>query len=252
MTKIILIGCNGHMGREVIKAVRKNNDFEIVCGVDTAVNDKLPITQVTDINKFTESADVIIDFSSPRAVTSILAYAMEKTLPVVLCATGYETAEVELIHETSKSLPIFLSANMSLGVNLVQILSQIATNVLKNYDVEILEKHHSRKVDAPSGTALLLANAIRGVRPDMYPVVDRSGKREPRNSNEIGIQSIRGGNIVGEHEVMFISDEDEITIKHTANKRSVFAKGAVTACEYLVNKTPKVYTMHDLLGDKIL
>ena len=252
MIKVILFGCNGHMGREVIMAVRKNENFEIVCGVDMAVNSKLPINQVTDVNQFTDNADVIIDFSHPRAVKGILAYATAKSLPVVLCTTGYEKEEVELIQETSKSIPIFLSANMSLGVNLVQILSQIATNVLKNYDIEILEKHHSRKIDAPSGTALLLANAIRGVKNEMYPVVDRSGTREPRNKNEIGIQSIRGGNIVGEHEVMFISDEDEITIKHTANKRSVFAKGAITACEYLVQKTPKVYTMHDLLGDKIL
>ncbi len=252
MIKVILFGCNGHMGREVIKAARKNSAVEIACGVDIAINEKLPIHQVTNPEHFTDVADVIIDFSHPRAIKTILAYALEKSLPVVLCTTGYETSEVELIQEASKSIPIFLSANMSLGVNLVQILCQIATNVLKDYDIEILEKHHSRKIDAPSGTALLLANAIRGVKKDMYPVVDRSAKSQPRNKNEIGIQSIRGGNIVGEHEVMFISDEDEITIKHTANNRSVFAKGAITACSFIVEKTPKVYTMHDLLGDKIL
>lgn len=251
MVKVILFGCNGHMGLEVQKAIDANEEYKIVCGVDMNPLATSTFPQVSNVQDFHESADVIVDFSSHKAVVSILAYAKEREIPVVLCSTGYTEDEITVIEKVSKIIPIFLSSNMSRAVNLMSILSQIATNVLKDYDIEIVEKHHNRKVDAPSGTALLLANSIKAVRKELYPVCDRSGSTKPRDKNELGISSIRGGNLCGEHEVMFIGNDETLTITHTANSRSIFAKGALSACEYLIGKSPKVYTMHDLLGDEV-
>lgn len=251
MIKIILFGCNGHMGKEVQKAVFANGDFEIICGVDSNIAKDSQFLQVTNIEQFTGKADIIVDFSNHKAVLSILSYAKDNLIPTVLCSTGYTEEEVTVIDKVSKVIPIFLSANMSKAVNLMSILSQVMANVLNDYDIEIVEKHHNRKLDAPSGTALLLANSIRAVRNELHPVCDRAGASKPREKTEIGISSVRGGNLCGEHEVMFIGEDETITITHTATSRSIFAKGALSACEYLVGKEPKVYTMRDILGDAI-
>ncbi len=250
MTKVILFGYNGHMGKEVQKAVENALDMEIVCGVDKEINASDSTTQVTDINEFQGEADVIIDFSHHSCVKSILSYAKDKLLPVVICTTGFTEEEHTAISKVSKVIPIFLSANMSLGINLTSLICQIATKVLQGYDIEIVEKHHNRKLDAPSGTALLLADSIKQANPSLYSIYDRSNIRSARNPNEIGIQSVRGGNLSGEHEVMFLGEDEVVSIKHTANSRSVFAKGAVKASAYIVGKPAGIYSMQNMIAEE--
>lgn len=246
MIKVLLFGANGYMGKEVAK-LANGNDINIVAGIDKNLSSNtFPIYD--DITKVKEDVDVIVDFSNHTAIKSILSYAKEKLVPVVLCTTGYTAEEYSLIEKVSKVIPIFLSANMSLGINVTAVLSQVATELLKNYDIEIVEKHHNRKLDAPSGTAILLANAMKGVNPDLYINTNRMNEKNKRNVSEIGISSIRGGNIVGVHEVSFISENEMITITHQAFDRAVFAEGAIKAVKYIISGlSPNIYDMNNLL-----
>lgn len=249
MLKLILFGCNGHMGQEVVEIAKKSSNVEIVCGIDTEIREESDFSQFTNVNDFKGKADAIIDFSHHSCVKNILTYAKNNMTPAVICATGHTFEEIRIIEKVAKIVPIFLSSNMSLGVNLITLLSQLsATTLDENYDIEIVEKHHRRKLDAPSGTAKSLADGIKAVRPELHTIYDRSKERSPRGKNEIGIQSIRGGNIVGEHEVMFISDDEVITIKHEAKSRKIFADGAIKAASFIVGKEAKVYTMAEMLN----
>ncbi len=249
MTNIILSGCGGKMGSVITDIVKNDENANIVCGLDVGENisRSYPVYKKTEDVK--ETADVIIDFSHPSALDSLLNLAKAKKLPVVLATTGYTENEIAKIKEAAKEIPIFFTFNFSLGVNLLVALSKKAAAVLGNdFDIEIVEKHHNQKLDAPSGTAIMLANAINGVFDDkiMYEY-DRHSKRQKRNKNEIGIHSVRGGTIVGEHDVIFAGRDEVITLSHSAGSKQVFAAGSVKAAKFIVGKEAGMYDMNDII-----
>lgn len=248
MIKVLINGCNGKMGQELAKAIEKNDNFKTICGIDRIDTGDNKFSVYTDITKIAEEPDVIIDFSVPVSTFNVLQYAAEKHIPIVICTTGFLKEELEKIEELSKQVPIFRSSNMSYEINLMSKLVAQITIYLKDSDIEIVETHHNRKVDAPSGTALLLADSINNeLNNEMHYEYDRHVKREKRDKKEIGIHSIRGGNIVGTHTVTFFSENETFEITHTATSRGVFAEGALKAAEYLVLQDNGLYNMNDLI-----
>ncbi len=251
MTNIILNGCNGKMGFAVTNCVNSREDCEITAGVDlnTAQNHGYPV--VSNIKDVTQG-DVIIDFSHPSCLTSVLEYAVNNKVPAVIATTGLSDADVDNIKAASKKVPIFFTFNMSLGVNLLVELAKTAQKVLSNgFDIEIVEKHHNQKIDAPSGTAIMLANALNEAADGKYTYeYDRHSKREKRNENEIGIHSIRGGTIVGDHDIIFAGTDEVVTLSHSAYSKNVFAVGAVNAAIFIKDKAPGLYNMSDLVAGK--
>ena len=251
MTNIIMNGCNGRMGRMITDIANKDTDVQIVAGIDAydkVANDYPVFTNIFDCNV---DADVIIDFSTASAIDDLLKYAVEKKIPVVLCTTGITSEQLDNVQKASEKVAILKSANMSLGINTLMKILKVATEVLANrgYDIEIVEKHHNQKLDAPSGTALALADCINQVLNNEYDYTyDRSSRREKRPEKEIGISAVRGGTIVGEHEVIYAGIDEVIEIKHTAYSRAVFAKGAVDAAKYLASKETGMYNMADVLN----
>ena len=250
MTKIILHGCNGRMGRVITNLVEKDDTVKIVAGVDVFQEIKNEYPVFSSINECNVEADVIIDFANVSAVDDLLEYSRNKNVPVVLCTTGLSKEQIDKIDEVAKEVAIVYSANMSLGINtLFKILSSISS-LLSNagFDIEIVEKHHNQKLDAPSGTALALADVINEeLNGELEYVYNRSDVRQKRGKKELGISAVRGGTIVGEHEIIFAGEEEVIEIKHTAYSRNVFAKGAIEAAKFLKNKEPKKYTMRDVV-----
>ena len=247
MTRIILSGYSGAMGKTLTLAASERDDVKIVGGVD-----KHDIS--VELRALSKKADVIVDFSHPSALSEVLDVAIDENLSVVLATTGYDEKDVAAIHEAAKKIPVFYSGNMSLGINLMQELCRIATRVLggqANFDIEIIEKHHNKKIDAPSGTALMLANSISSALEET-PVYEynRQAKRERRGNNEIGIHAIRGGTIVGEHEVIFAGQDEILSISHSAASKSVFAAGALSAAIFIHGKPPGLYAMKDLIGQE--
>lgn len=248
MTKILLVGANGKMGHAVAACVAEDKETEIVCGIDKAEGfAEFPIYPSFDDVKPTP--DVIIDFSHISLLDSILDYAIKNNIPAVLATTGYDEAQIAKIHEAAKKIPVFFTFNMSLGVNLLCSLAKKAASILGDaFDIEILEKHHNQKLDAPSGTAIMLANAVNEVFDDKkYYEYDRHSKRSKRSKNEIGIHSVRGGTIVGEHDVIFAGRDEVITLSHSAGSKEVFAVGAVKAAKFLKGKTAGLYDMTDVV-----
>ena len=251
MTNIIMNGCNGRMGRMITDIANKDTDVQIVAGIDAydkVANDYPVFTNIFDCNV---DADVIIDFSTASAIDDLLKYAVEKKIPVVLCTTGLTSEQLDNVQKASEKVAILKSANMSLGINTLMKILKVATEVLANrgYDIEIVEKHHNQKLDAPSGTALALADCINQVLNNEYDYTyDRSSRREKRPEKEIGISAVRGGTIVGEHEVIYAGIDEVIEIKHTAYSRVVFARGAVDAAKYLASKETGMYNMADVLN----
>ena len=251
MTNIIMNGCNGRMGRMITDIANKDTDVQIVAGIDAydkVANDYPVFTNIFDCNV---DADVIIDFSTASAIDDLLKYAVEKKIPVDLCTTGLTSEQLDNVQKASEKVAILKSANMSLGINTLMKILKVATEVLANrgYDIEIVEKHHNQKLDAPSGTALALADCINQVLNNEYDYTyDRSSRREKRPEKEIGISAVRGGTIVGEHEVIYAGIDEVIEIKHTAYSRAVFAKGAVDAAKYLASKETGMYNMADVLN----
>ncbi|MBQ8280986.1 MAG: 4-hydroxy-tetrahydrodipicolinate reductase [Lachnospiraceae bacterium] len=250
MTKIILRGCCGHMGQVITDIVANDADAEIVAGLDIVDNGKCTYPIFDSLAKVDVEADVVIDFSTPKGVRELISDAKAKNLPLVLCSTGYTKEEVDFIIESAKDMTILRSANMSLGVNTILKLVQAATQVLANdFDIEIVEKHHKLKKDAPSGTALAIADAINEVLNNEYEYVyDRSERSEQRPKKEIGLSAVRGGTIVGEHEVIFAGRDEVIEIKHTAYSKAIFGKGAVNAAKFLAGKPAGLYNMQDVIG----
>jgi len=250
MLKLILVGCNGYMGRVVTNMVANDPTITISAGIDinTKNKDSYPVYATPD--DITETADVILDFSIPSALEGILKYAISNKMPAILCATGYSQEQLADIEKASKQIPVFRSGNMSTGINLLADLIKRACTVLgEDFDIEIVERHHRRKVDAPSGTALMLANAASDALPDKPEYVyERESKRKPRGKNEIGISAVRGGTIVGVHDVIFAGQDEVIELRHTAASRDVFASGAIKAAKYMQNKQPGLYDMKDMLG----
>ncbi|MBO5199660.1 MAG: 4-hydroxy-tetrahydrodipicolinate reductase [Clostridia bacterium] len=250
MTNIILSGCAGKMGRVITDCVAQRDDCKIVAGVDLNLNDSFGYPVYDSIDKVTESADAIIDFSHPSWLDGLLRFSAEKKLPLVLATTGFSATQTDNIKAASKDIPLFFTFNMSLGINLLVALSKKAAAVLDgNFDIEIIEKHHNQKIDAPSGTAIMLAEAINATLDNrMMYEYDRHSKREKRPANEIGIHSIRGGNIVGEHEVLFAGHDEVITLSHRATSKEVFAVGAIKAALYMKGKTPGLYDMNNVIA----
>ncbi|ONI38087.1 4-hydroxy-tetrahydrodipicolinate reductase [Candidatus Epulonipiscium fishelsonii] len=250
MIKILLHGCNGKLGQVIVNLVRQHEDFEIIAGIDTNTSISYNFPIFTNIYHCHIFADVIIDFSTAKAIPNLIQYSTQRHTPLVLCTTGLSQEYIELIHNASKSIPIFYSANMSIGVNLIISLAKRATEVLSDsgFDIEIIEKHHNKKIDAPSGTALAIAEGIQSSLEEKYSLTyDRSKENNPRPKNEIGIHAVRGGTIVGEHEIIFAGMDEIITISHSATSREVFGVGALKASKFLVDKPAGLYDMNDLL-----
>ncbi|MBE6700795.1 MAG: 4-hydroxy-tetrahydrodipicolinate reductase [Ruminococcaceae bacterium] len=253
MTKIILIGCNGRMGKTISGILTNSDKAVITAGVDICDEQNYGYHVYTSINSIEEPDGVIVDFSHHTMTKSILEYAKKNNVPCVICSTGHTEDEIKEIENASKLIPVFKSANMSLGINLLVLLAKKAASVLEaSFDIEIIEKHHNQKLDAPSGTALLIADAIKdSVSYDAEYCYDRHTKREKRSKAEIGIHSVRGGTIVGEHEVIFAGQDEIVSLSHRADSRTVFAEGAIQAACYLDDKKSGLYNMDMLLTDKI-
>lgn len=243
-------GCNGHMGKVISQLVANDTDVEIVAGIDLNTEENFGYPVFANIMDCDVEADAIIDFSVAVAVDALLDYAKEKNIPVVLCTTGLSEEQLKKVEEVSKDVAILKSANMSLGINTLMKLLTMATDVLadRGYDIEIVEKHHNQKVDAPSGTALALADVINETKDNRYEYVyDRSQKREKRSDNEIGISAVRGGTIVGQHDVIYAGTDEVIEIRHTAYSKAVFGKGAIDAAKFLAGKDAGMYDMSDVI-----
>ena len=251
MVRMIMHGCNGKMGQVITGICKEDENIEIVAGIDpyTGLENTYPV--FAKITECDVEADVIVDFAAALAVDDLLAYSVEKQIPVVLCTTGMTEEQLAKVEETSKKVAVLKSANMSLGVNMLMDLLQKAAKVLApaGFDMEIVEKHHNQKLDAPSGTALALADSINEALDNAYDYkYDRSQDRKKREKYEIGIQAVRGGNIVGEHEVIFAGTDEVIEFKHTAYSKAVFAKGAVEAAKFLAGKPAGRYEMNDVIA----
>ena len=252
MHKIIISGCNGHMGRVVQALCAADAEIEVVAGFDIMGGGDQPFPVYTSPALFQGQADAVIDFSSPAALDALLAFARERNIPLVLATTGYTPGQVAQIGAAALEVPVFRSANMSLGINVLLELVKKAAQVLgDSYDIEIVERHHRRKVDAPSGTALMIADAAAGsCGHETEYVYDRQSVRKPRDKKEIGISAVRGGTIVGEHEIIFAGHDEVMEIKHTALSRDIFAAGAIKAAKFLSTVTkPGLYDMSFLIAE---
>lgn len=248
MTDIILCGANGKMGKVIRDIVAKRDDCRIAAGIDlNTESDSFPI--YSSFDEIKEDADVIIDFSNPVLLNDLLDFAVKKSMPVVIATTGYDESQKKQIEEASRKTSVFFTYNMSIGINLLANLAKKAVQVLGDgFDIEIIEKHHNQKIDAPSGTALMLADAIcEELNKPMKYEYDRHSKREKRTKNEIGMHAVRGGTIVGEHEIMFAGRDEIITLSHSARSKEVFAVGAVNAALFLKDKPAGMYSMKEMI-----
>lgn len=251
MVKVIMHGCNGHMGQVISGLIAQDQETEIVAGIDISDCRENGYPVFTDINACDVQADVMIDFSSFKATDGVLDYCRAKKLPLVLCTTGLTPEQLEKVKECSKETAILRSANMSLGINIMLKLIQDAAKVLAGagFDMEIVEKHHKLKCDAPSGTALALADSLNEAMDGRYHYVyDRSQVHHSRDELEIGISAVRGGTIVGDHDVIFAGPDEVVTISHRAYSKTVFGKGAVEAAKYLAGKPAGMYDMQNVIG----
>ena len=249
MIEVMVNGCNGKMGNIICKLVSKNEKMKLKCGLDRENIENTTFPVYTNVNQITEKPDVIIDFSVPVATFKALEYAEQNTIPIVIATTGFTEEEENKILESSKYIPIFRSSNMSFSINMLQHLLREIAPKLKDTDIEIVETHHNRKIDSPSGTAEMLANTINEALGGDYKYeYDRHSKHQKRDKKEIGMTSIRGGNIVGEHTVKFFGESETFEIKHTSYSRNVFAEGAIKAAEFIVNKPRGLYNMDDLVN----
>lgn len=250
MIKVIMHGCNGKMGQVITGLLKDDEEAKIVAGVDISNHIQNDYPVYSSLEECKEEADVIIDFASAKAVDALLDYCEDNAMPVVLCTTGLSEEQLKRVEETAKKAAVLRSANMSLGINLLMRLLKDAADklVAAGFDIEIVEKHHNLKVDAPSGTALALADSINEEYDNAFEYVyDRSKVREKRGKKEIGISAVRGGTIVGDHDVIFAGVDEVITFSHTAYSKSVFAKGAIQAAKYLAGKEAGLYTMKNVI-----
>lgn len=250
MVKAIMHGCNGKMGQVITGLIKADEAIEIVAGIDTytGITNDYPVFE--SIEKCDVKADVIIDFSNSAAADRLLDFCADRQIPVVLCTTGLSEEQLAKVDEAAKKVAVLKSANMSLGINLLLKLLQDATKVLApaGFDIELVERHHNQKVDAPSGTALALADSINEEFNNEYTYVyDRSTRRQKRDAKEIGLSAVRGGTIVGDHDVIFAGEDEVITFSHTAYSKNVFAKGAVQAAKFLKGKPAGLYDMSDVI-----
>ena len=251
MVKVIMHGCNGHMGQVISGLIKEDPEIEIAAGIDLVDNRENGYPVFTDIDACDVEADAVIDFCSAKAADKLLDFCVRRQIPVVLCTTGLSEEQLAHVEEASKKVAVLKSANMSLGINLLmKVLKEAAPQLAQaGFDIEIVEKHHRRKLDAPSGTALALADSINEAFEEKYAYTfDRSGRREARPDKEIGISAVRGGTIVGDRDVIFAGTDEVITFSHTAYSRAIFGKGAVQAAKFLAGKEPGWYEMKDVLA----
>ena len=251
MIRVIMHGACGRMGHMITDIISREEEMQIVAGVDAFGETYSSYPVYKTLEEIREEADVVIDFSTAAAADGLLDYCVEKKLPVVLCTTGLSPEQLEKVRKASESTAVLRSANMTVGVNLLLGVLRKISPILADagFDIEIVEKHHNQKIDAPSGTAIVLADAVNDGLEESYEYVyDRSGRRMKRPRKEIGISAVRGGTIVGDHDVIFAGEDEVITLTHRAYSRAVFAKGAVTAAKYLKGKEPGYYGMEDALG----
>lgn len=254
MLKILISGCNGHMGQVVAQICREAEDVEVAAGFDLLGQENEDFPVFSSPAAYPGRADALIDFSAPAALTALLEFGLERKVPLVLATTGYSPEQLEQIKSAAREVPVFRSGNMSLGVNvLAGLVKKAAAALGEGFDVEIVERHHHRKVDAPSGTALLLADAAAEALPyESEYVYERQSVRKPRGKREIGISSVRGGNIVGDHAVIFAGRDEVIELRHSAMSREVFASGALRAARFLAEVgAPGLYSMADLVRNII-
>lgn len=250
MIKVILSGCSGYMGKVLTEMIAAEPEMEIAAGIDPVKKDDLGYPVFSEPSSCDAQADVMIDFSNFRAVDGLLDYCVSKGLPLVLCTTGLSEEQLAKVQEDSGKIAILRSANMSVGINLLmKLLKEAAAKLAPaGFDMEIVEKHHNRKIDAPSGTAIALGESMNEALDGQYHFVfDRSERHEKRDGKEIGISAVRGGTIVGEHEIIFAGQDEVITFKHTAYSRALFARGAVEAAKYLAGKPAGMYDMSQVI-----
>lgn len=250
MTKILISGINGKMGQSLYRVIESSTDATVAGGVDKSKS-SLSVPVFTDFEDINIAVDCVIDFSRPETLEGLLNYAVKSSTPAVLATTGYNDAEKAMIEHASKYIPLFVSGNMSLGINLISSLVKRAAATLgAGFDIEIIEEHHNQKVDSPSGTALMLAAAVNeGLSSPLEPVYGRKSRTQRREPNEIGIHSVRGGTVVGEHTVGFFGTDEVIRISHSATSKQVFAVGALKAAQFLVGKSAGMYSMKDLFDN---
>ena len=250
MVEVILHGCNGRMGQMLSELISKDEEMKVVAGIEPSGEAKNDYTVYKSFDELKETADVIIDFSTASAIDGLLDYCEKTHTPLVLCSTGLSEAQLGRVERLAKVSAVLVSANMSLGINvLLKLLKNVTKTLYENgFDIEIVEKHHNQKLDAPSGTALALADVMKDKLDDISYNLDRSKVRKKRERNEIGISAVRGGTIVGEHEVIFAGTDEVIEIKHTAYSRAIFAKGAMSAAKFLSGKSAGKYSMSDVIG----
>lgn len=245
-----LCGCFGRMGKCVIDEVENFPEISISSGIDKSNRKSELFPVFSNADKIVEKTDVILDFSNPSALDGLLEFSMKKSIPLVICTTGYSEEQIEKIKKGSEKVPIFFSSNTSLGINVMINISKIAKNILgSEFDIEIIEKHHNKKIDAPSGTALMIADAVSD-ESSKY-IFDRSSLKRKREKNEIGISSVRCGGIMGEHEIIFASENEILSLRHSISSRKVLAKGALEAVRFIVNQGPGLYSMEDLINWRI-
>lgn len=251
MVNAVICGACGKMGKNIAEIINSRDDIEVLGGIDALKSDDIKFELVKNPNELSKKPDVIIDFSNPACLDMLYDYAKANNVPVVFGTTGYSDSQKDKIFNLSKYVPVFFTFNMSLGINLLCALAKKAAKVLGGrFDIEILEKHHNQKIDAPSGTALMLGDAINKELGNKYHYVyDRQSRREKRDPYEIGMSSIRGGTIVGEHDVIFAGNDEVITLSHSAGSKKVFAEGAVNAAVYLSGRPAGLYDMTKLLGN---
>jgi 4-hydroxy-tetrahydrodipicolinate reductase len=252
MVKIAISGANGHMGKVINSVISERNDCEAVAGIDVVTESCAGFPIVSSPSELPVKPDVIIDFSHPSALDKLLDYCLSTGTAVVIATTGYTDEQIASIKKAAEQIPVFFTFNMSLGINLLIKLAKTAAEILGDqFDVEILEKHHNRKLDAPSGTAIMIANSINETLDNRCNYVyDRHSQRKKRDKNEIGIHSVRGGTIVGEHDVIFAGRDEVITLSHHAASREVFAVGSVNAAVFISGKEPGLYDMAELIESK--
>ena len=250
MVGVILHGCNGRMGQMLSGLIAEDEEMKVVAGIEPSGEAKNDYPVYKSFDELKETADVIMDFSTASAIDSLLSYCEKTHTPLVLCSTGLSEAQLDRVENLAKESAVLVSANMSLGINVLLKLLKSVTGTLygNGFDIEIVEKHHNQKLDAPSGTALALADVMKDELDDISYNLDRSKVRKKRERNEIGISAVRGGTIVGEHEVIFAGTDEVIEIKHTAYSRAIFAKGAMSAAKFLKGKNTGKYSMSDVIG----
>lgn len=249
MTRIAICGANGKMGKTIYNCISAREDCKVIAGIDINTEQYADFPIFDSPSKLPEKPDVIIDYSNPASLDGLLEYCLSTGTPIVLASTGYSDEQINKIKSAAEQIPVFFTFNMSLGINLLVQLAKKAASVLGDqFDIEIVEKHHNQKIDAPSGTAIMLANAINETLDNKYHYVyDRHSQRKKRDKNEIGMHAIRGGTIVGEHDVIFAGHDEVITLSHSAASKSVFAEGSINAAVYLSDKPAGLYDMSSLV-----